>query len=247
MDGQPTRAGLAALAPAAWRDFFAFLKSPVLPKRAAGIGMAGLGAITRLFPLDLLLMTLLIAGFAGLTALGLELPEHALEGLELGPALIVFILVAAPIGEEVVFRGWLSGRPGHLFALLALAAGGGLAVLAARASTGPAASLATLGFATLALAAALLALWFGRRRVAWPWFQRHFGWFYFASALAFAGIHLANFTEGAAAILLPLTLPQFVLGLILGYIRVHHGLWASVLFHALHNGVFIGLLVAATG
>lgn len=246
MDGQPTRGGLAARAPAAWRNFFGFLRRPTLPGRARGIRAAGLGAIARLFPLDLLLMALLIGGFAMLTVFGIELPKHALEGLELGPALIAFMLIGAPIGEEILFRGWLSGRPGHVFAVLALAAGAGIAFLAAGSLAAPASSLAAFAVAAPTAAVIVACLWLGRRKPAWAWFQRRFRWFYSASALAFAGIHLFNFGEGSAAALLPLTFPQFVLGLILGYIRVIHGLWASILLHALHNSVFVGLVLAAS-
>jgi hypothetical protein len=76
-----------------------------------------------------------------------------------------------------------------------------------------------------------------------PFFRRHFRWFYFLSTLAFASVHLTNFTEGNALILLPLTLPQLLLGLILGYARVQFGLWADVLLHAAHNSLFVGLLL----
>ncbi len=246
MDGQPTRGGLAARAPEVWQGFFAFLGRPVLPERVQGVGFSGLGSVARLFALDLLLMTLLLGGIAGLAALGIELPQHALEQLALGPELLVFILIGAPVAEEILFRGWLSGRPGHVFALLALIAGGAIAFVAAKSLAAPESGFAALAVVALAAAGAVLSLWFGRRRTAWPWFQRRFRWFYFASALAFAGIHLFNFGQGASAATLPLVLPQFVLGLILGYIRVIHGLWASVLLHALHNAVFIGIVLAAS-
>ena len=246
MDGQPTRGGWAAHAPAAWQGFFGFLRYPALPDRAHGIGVAGLGTVARLFALDLLLMTLLIGGIATLTVFGFELPEHALEGLELEPVLLAFVLIGAPLGEEIVFRGWLSGRPGHVFALVALIGGGALAFTATSGLSAPADGFAALALLLAAVALAPGLLWGFRRRPAWAWFQRRFRWFYFASALAFASIHLFNFAEGATVLLLPLTLPQFVLGLILGYLRVNHGLWASVLLHALHNAVFIGLVLAAT-
>ena len=45
---------------------------------------------------------------------------------------------------------------------------------------------------------------------------------------------------------LPFTLPQFVVGLMLGHLRVRYGLWASVLLHAMHNGLFVLLLLAGT-
>lgn len=80
-----------------------------------------------------------------------------------------------------------------------------------------------------------------------PAFRRNFRWFYLGSALAFASVHLVNFGEGAAMILLPLTLPQFLLGLILGYARVQFGLWACILLHAAHNALFLGLILAGAG
>ena len=46
---------------------------------------------------------------------------------------------------------------------------------------------------------------------------------------------------------LPFTLPQFVVGLMLGHVRVRYGLWASVLLHAAHNSLFVLLLLAGTG
>lgn len=232
--------------PAAWRGFWGFLRHPALPDRATGIGPAGFGAVARLFALDLLLMGLLIGSFGVLTLFGVELPEHALEQLEIGPVLIVFILVGAPIGEEILFRGWLSGRPGHVLALAALIGGAVLASVAVAVLSEAAGGLAAPGLLVAAVALAIALPWACRRRPAWAWFQRHFRWFYLGSALAFASIHLFNFGEGATALLLPLTLPQFVLGLILGYLRVRHGLWASMLLHALHNALFIGLVLAAT-
>jgi hypothetical protein len=90
---------------------------------------------------------------------------------------------------------------------------------------------------------AIVVLWRNRGRPPMPFFRRHFRWFYFLSTLAFASVHLTNFTEGNALILLPLTLPQLPLGLILGYARVQFGLWAGVLLHAAHNSLFVGLLL----
>lgn len=246
MDGQPTSGGMTARIPASWRAFGAFVRRPALPPRAAGSARAGLAAIARLYPLDILVMVGLIAAMGALTLVGFELPAHALESLEIGPLLIAFVVVGAPLGEEILFRGWLSGRPGHVFGLLIAIGGGGLAALAAQALPAPGAGFAALAGIALGTAGVVLSLWFGRSKPAWSWFERHFGWFYFASALAFASIHLVNFGAASAA-LLPLTLPQFFLGLMLGYLRVHYGLWAAILFHAAHNALFIGVVLAAGG
>jgi membrane protease YdiL (CAAX protease family) len=238
---------LARHAPGEWRSFAAFVRRPALPDRASGPRLPAFRGLFQLLALDVLLMILLIGGLAGLTALGLELPGHLLQDLALGLPLIAFIVIGAPLGEELVFRGWLSGRPGHVGASLAILAaallGGGALLLV----PGMRGAFALVALTVLGLVAAAILLWRKRGRPPMTWFARHSRWLYLLSALAFASIHLTNFTEGNAALLLPLTLPQFLLGLILGYVRVMFGLWASVLMHAVHNTLFISLVLAGVG
>ena len=52
-------------------------------------------------------------------------------------------------------------------------------------------------------------------------------------------------TLRALAVLLPLVSPQLVVGSILGYVRVHYGLWASMMLHGLHNGAAVGAVLLA--
>ena len=149
--------------------------------------------------------------------------------------MIALIVLAAPLGEEIMFRGWLSGRPGHVLAILILAAGGGVAAL------GDGSTLSAIG-ATAAVLLAPIALFVFRKRRAMGWIQRHFRWFFWASVLAFAAVHLGNYAETGPA-LLPLVVPQAVLATFLGYLRVNHGLWSCVLMHMLHNSVFAALML----
>ena len=246
MSGQPTRAGLSAdtanggliaRAPYEWRSFARFLRQPTLPGRA-DISLKGSArALVPLFALDMLLMALVLGAIGVAAAMGLKLPEHMLDELALSPVLIGFIVVGAPIAEETLFRGWLSGRPGHIAAVLLLLVGGGAFLFA----SGPVAKVAGAA-AALLLAGVALFVW--RKRPALAWFQRHFRWFYGASALLFAGMHLTNFAgQGASPAMLPLVLPQFVLALILGYLRVHRGLATGMALHMLHNSVFAGLML----
>ncbi len=247
MSGQPTRAGrspeattggLLAHALAEWRGFAAFLRNPVLPDRAELSLKRSARALPPLFALDMALMAIVLGGIGLATALGLQLPEHVLNELKLSPALIGLIVVGAPLGEEIVFRGWLSGRPGHILAVLALLAGGAALVFGSG-------STVKLGGMGGGIVAALAALYFLRGRDALGWFQRHFRWFYYAAALMFAAMHLTNFAAGGASpALLPLVLPQFVLALILGYLRVNRGLLTGAALHMLHNAVFAGLMLA---
>ncbi|ANY19293.1 CAAX amino terminal protease self- immunity [Tsuneonella dongtanensis] len=234
-------------APASWRAWSAFLRSPALPDRADPGLARGLKALLPLFALDLAIMAVLLGSIGLALQLGFEMPEHLLGEIDLTPGMIGFIVIGAPIGEEILFRGWLSGRPGHLIAtpltIVAL-----LTFLGAGAAfnAGSGSALPLLGAGALAAMLAILALAVFRKRPAVAWFQRRFGWFFWGSAIAFAAIHLSNFAAGGAA-LLPMILPQFALALLLGYLRVKHGLWSSVLLHMLHNSLFISLVLAGAG
>lgn len=243
MTGEATSPGLARRAPAEWRAFASFLRRPALPERMTGIRLAALGKTLQLFALDLLLMALLV-GLVGLAAkLGFHIPENAIDKLQLGPLWLAVIVVVAPIGEELAFRCWLSGRPGHVAAIVALLVGLALPIL-----SGPQAHpILLLGSLAIAVVVAVaLAVWL-RRRPAFPFFSRHFAWFYFASALLFASAHLANYSQGTMLVLLPLVVPQLIAGLILGYARVTYGLWSDMLLHMMHNGLLIGFVVASKG
>lgn len=249
MDGQPTRAGLppedaprqgGLPLPAEWRRFFAFLRSPTLPDRAeTGVG-GTLRMLAPLYALDIALMVLVIGGIGLASALGFEMPDHVLQDFAIGPGLLAIIVLGAPIAEELIFRGWVSGRPGHVLSVALVLAGiaGGMML------TEAAMRIAVLG---AALVGAILALVFLRGRPAMSWFQRRFGFFFYASALAFAGVHVLNFA-GASPALLPLVLPQLLLGMILAYLRVYRGIAAGMTLHALHNGLFaLGMLAGASG
>ncbi|MFW5634848.1 MAG: type II CAAX prenyl endopeptidase Rce1 family protein [Erythrobacter sp.] len=243
MTGEITSArSEGALAPTMrgqWADLLAFLRHPYLPERLLPPGQSA-RLVARLFALDLVA----IAGFAALAltavGLGLELPENYNATLGLGAQTIVLLVIVAPVLEEIVFRGWLSGRPGTILALFW--AGAGLAGLALfGAGAGPAGPIAAL--IGLVLAAAMLVALRGRPPL--PVFERHFAWFFWASAILFAAVHLANYEEGALAILLPLLVPQFVLGTLAGHVRVRCGLVWSMLLHAAHNGFAVGIALVA--
>jgi membrane protease YdiL (CAAX protease family) len=243
MTGEATSAALVRWAPAEWRAFAAFLRQPELPRRVTGLRWPALGATLRLFALDLLLMALLIGLFELAVAFGLHIPENAIDQLRLGPLWLAIIVVGAPVAEELVFRSWLSGRPGHVTAALALVTGIAIPIL-----SGPHAHpVLVLGSIAIAVVLAIgLAVWL-RKRPPMAYFSRHFAWFYVAGALLFAAVHLANYTQGAAVILLPLVVPQLIAGLILGYARITYGLWSDMLLHMMHNGLLIGLVVLEKG
>lgn len=80
----------------------------------------------------------------------------------------------------------------------------------------------------------------GRRVLGWRGlraYRRFFPWVFHGCALAFALMHLNNFHGAqAAGWLLPLlVLPQWLTGLVLGWLRVRRGIGAAILLHAIFN------------
>lgn len=246
MTRETTSLPALANARAEWGNFLGFVKRPLLPERAMLPGPEGLRAILRMLALDLALMLVLLSVAILALAVGVDIPKTALAGVEIDLQLALAVVVLAPIGEEIMFRWWLSGRPGHLVALLALVIASTAAAVLAESTTGQQAAssvVLTFGAGIVFAGIALFAL---RHFDAIGWFRAIFPLLFWLSTLAFASIHLLNFDEGNLAVLLPLVLPQFVLGTILGYLRVHYGLWSSITLHALHNGLILGLVALAT-
>src|SRR5690606_37132816 len=124
---------------------------------------------------------------------------------------------------------------GSLAAMLALNQAAGVGVL-----------FRAIALLVFFLGLAVVILWRWRRRPAMGWFSRAFPLFFWLSTASFACVHLLNYDEGSLYVLLPLVLPQFVTGSILGYLRVHYGLWAAMLLHSLHNGGGIALVLIGT-
>lgn len=176
-------------------------------------------------------INLLFLGPLAVMAAGLGGASHRLN-LQNIPWLTA--LLWAPVVEELVFRYGLR-RLKHLWWLLPLAL---------------AAMLQGPGFGgSVALAVFLVLCWlpYGsgqpKARQPLPWRVRRiwlqcFPWMFHLASLAFSAVHLYNFNLAQTPLwLLPLlVLPQWVTGMVLGWLRVRHGIGASMLLHAIFNG-----------
>ncbi len=217
------------------REFVAFLKRPAvltpMGLRAPG-ALKMLGKLVALHVGVLLLVALpILYGWQ----LAFALPAPDAFGKVAPKLLPLLVIVLAPLLEELVFRGWQTGRPRALWLLgctIAL-----VVLLLERAALSP--QLLAAGLSGLVVAAALG--WFVLRHKATPgWYVRAFPAIYYGVVLLFAGLHLMNYPS-AALLGIPMVLPQLWAALILGFVRLRIGLPASILAHAIANGTVLAM------
>jgi membrane protease YdiL (CAAX protease family) len=168
------------------------------------------------------------------------LPAPLEEGIPFVEELF-FALLIAPVLEEAVYRGWLTGRIAALrFAAFGFAAEacfiGSLwveeqwAMPLAIAGGGA----AFIGFAQW--------LHTRERDTAIPaWFTRNFHWLVWGSSLFFALIHLGNYESITHPLGVLVVAPQLIGGLLLAYVRTRLGLRAAMVHHAAYNALFLAL------
>lgn len=246
MTGESTSLPSLVSMRAEWSHFFGFIKRPSLPDNQASDLHKGARALSHILALDLMAMGMLLAIAGAVMASGIEIPETALASTEITPGIIFAVILVAPVIEEILFRSWLSGRPRYLIAFPILLVAGLTAVMLAANNTGENAEV-SLSFAII-VGALLSLIMFGVlwRRPPMRWFRTLFPAMFWLSTIVFACIHLANFSEGKWMTLLPLVLPQFILGALLGYLRVNYGLLTAIALHMIHNGLIITVVLAAS-
>lgn len=222
------------------REFLAFLRRPAVLHpaglRAPG-AIASLGALIMLH-LGVLMLVVLPVLYAWQTTFDLPAPDAFGK---VDPALLpLIVVVIAPVAEEILFRGWQTGRPRALWLLLCAAA---LAALLMASALGVS-PLAIGAGALVTLIAALAGWWLLRKRPAPASYTRAYPAIFWAAVLVFAGLHLMNYPS-AALIGVPMVLPQLWGALVLGFVRMRIGLPASILAHAAANGAALGVATLA--
>ena len=215
------------------------------PRRLPGQRADDAPWVARLLLMSLMAFTVamgievLLAPLADWAGIRSALPETATPGFVTGALLL------APIGEELVFRAGLRQT------LYTLAIGPALLILAI-APWARTTYIALAGWVLIALAAhhwlagrvfrrlgARFA--FGRRFIA------NYAWVFWAYTIAFALMHVSNWVgTGPRSALLPLmVLPQLIVGIALGYVRLRDGLRSSMLLHLMVNmTALIGMAIS---
>ena len=233
-DSWRLRGLLADISRFVWRpDFRA---APVDWSRTAALALLILVVLDLTqFAIATRLLNALSAGGGAEVLPPMKTPKGSL-GTELFTGLLV-----APLLEEVLFRGWLTGRGAGLrfaaygFAGLALfAAGAAFAFLNPRA----------VGAAGVLVVFAGLLHWLRTRtrdHAVPAWFRRHFPWLVWGSSLLFGLIHLGNHEALTHPLGVVVVLPQVIGGLLLAWTRTRLGLAAAIIHHAAFNAVWLAV------
>ncbi len=162
---------------------------------------------------------------------------------DLPPAIdLINALALAPVLEEVLFRGWMSGRYAALrFAAWGMAA---LGVLLVNLHLPEEIAQHVRKAATIGMVFALYQ-WARSRNhdtAVPPWFIRHFHWLVWGSTLLFGAIHFGNFESLSHPLGILVVLPQTIGGLLLAYTRTRLGLRAAMAHHAAFNAIYLAVI-----
>jgi hypothetical protein len=160
------------------------------------------------------------------------------------PGTIVFSAVLlAPVLEEALHRGWMSGQVAALrFAAYGFAATGCL--LAGLAVSEQWRGLCLILAVIIALVGFVRWLMTRERDRAVPaWFTRHFAALVWASSLFFALVHLGAYEPLDHPLGVLVVTPQLIGGLFLAYVRTRLGLRAAMLHHAAYNALALAIFM----
>lgn len=178
--------------------------------------------------------------------LGVNEMDHAMESIMetmSSWSVVLLAVVAAPLIEEVIFRYPLKNK--WLLEVLIMAF---LAVAATLFFN----NVLTIGWIGVILVLSLRLMWvlgplkdLLKVSNASSSFDRNFPTYFYGVAVFFAFVHIFNFNLDASDWYLTpiLVMPQFVLGLLLGYVRMKYGTLYSILVHGMNNAIPIILMI----
>ena len=214
------------------KEFFRYLKHPVYIRKEPVDGW-------QFFLLVFLYFILVIPG---------AVPSYIfvqLEGLSRTKfdapfwSLFVMVVLMAPLFEETLFRMLLRPIRQNLSVFSIVITG----IAVYRLIKGDMVlgiPLAVLGMGILPFFSSPLL-----RKKLQRLILRYFPWFFYASVMAFGFIHVTNFHPMNLQVLLLapfITLPQLIMGTLLGFVRMKYGILYSMVFHSTIN--LIGFILS---
>lgn len=220
------------------RDFVQFVRRPRLIE-PVGLGSAeGLRVWLTMTGLTIAVLAVVMLPLLNLWQRAFSLSGPDAFGGVSPQWLAPIVIVIAPVIEEMLFRGWLTGRPRALW-LVACLIGAAATLYAISHGLAPLTAAALLAGLLIAAVAGGFAL---RKREPGRWFANAFPALFALSVLIFGTAHVINYAH-LSLLVLPMVLPQLWAGLTLGFVRMRVGLPGSMLAHGCSNAA---MLAAAT-
>jgi hypothetical protein len=219
-----------------------FLKSPVKDMPAISSVKEKLSIFIPLF-----LLEIVIAIFCGGIISQLTNGLHLMEGNKLEhffnayPFWVVFIYVAlvGPMIEELFFRLPLKMNEKYAQINVVLTLTGFIYILVFTIK------VYIIQISLVIVEIILLSVYFNSKKLFNKYiiniWNKKFTWVFYISAGTFGMLHISNYSPKFIIFLLMpiLVLPQFIVGLFCGYIRIRLGFFWGYFLHAAHNFVFI--------
>ncbi|MEP0719056.1 MAG: CPBP family intramembrane glutamic endopeptidase [Parasphingorhabdus sp.] len=211
-----------------------FVRRPSMSEQQMSFGRPAFLVVAIVLSIDIAMTLSLIVLETGLEANGYE-PPTLIEFNYSFPLEIFLTLVAAPVLEEALFRGWLTGyRRDIRFAAFAV---GSLILV----SLFNRAGIVAVNLVALVFLIVVAVNWYTQRGLSdeiTPYFRKNFHWFVWGSSLLFGLSHLTNYSDATFGLDWLYIASQMLGGLLLAYTRVRVGLWAAILHHAAFNTLF---------
>lgn len=223
-------------------SYFHFLRMPDLAEAPRNLGVRRtLRQILRLYTPHLLAILLIGLVISQVVVEGDNLLlEDVSSKQEIWGGLFL-IVVLAPIVEEIICRLPLRSAIFSFSIPISVLISCFLSIL----SVDPAISSATV------LALLGLNIYFAIKRPKISQLQRLYTRFsrslFYLSAISFGAIHISNYDSRVWMLMPLLVLPQFVLGLFFGFVRIRYGLRWAMFTHAFHNGCMVGPFLIVLG
>ena len=241
-----------------FRDFRSFLEYPQRDILREKISFGRFGQIVGLHYLILISVVLIMSALSGI--IGIDQLEHSVEDLLADSSMMWFLfllVIAAPVLEEIFFRYPLRFKRGSLFILTFIASLLAYYIgtsylpdmndlipaenLSELEATGQEVNLGAVMLAMVTFTLGLIGIFIvslSKELLNWSsgFVKSLFPYIFFLTAMIFGFVHFANFAGDMKWFWIPiLVLPQFGMGLLLGYIRLRYGMISNILLHAVNN------------
>lgn len=215
-------------------DLAGFVGRPIMFEQQMPFGRPAILVIAIVLTIDIAMTLSLLALETGLEANGYKPPTLLDHEFSL-PSELFLTLIAAPVLEEALFRGWLTGyRRDVRFAVFAIVS---LILVYQFREIG----LGLVNLIALIFLIVIAVDWYAKRKISddiVPYFRRNFHWIVWGSSLLFGMSHLGNYSDATFGLDWLYISSQALGGVLLAYTRLRVGLWAAIVHHASFNALF---------